>query len=77
LRIPWNEIQLERSKRFWCNYIVLILGNEEKVPLRISERMAHKLGILERIPEASGLSAESNFETLSDSFVASQMKKPD
>jgi hypothetical protein len=50
LRIPWNEIQIGRDKSFWRRYIVLTLGNEEMIPMRISERMARKLGILERLP---------------------------
>jgi hypothetical protein len=50
LRIPWNEIHIDRDKFLWQRYIVLTLGNEEKIPMRISERMARKLGILERLP---------------------------
>lgn len=50
LRIPWNEIQFGRDKFLWRHYIVLTLGNEEKIPMRISERMAGKLGILQRLP---------------------------
>ncbi len=48
LRIPWNEIQFARTKRFLRTYIVLALGNEERIPMRISERMARNLGILDR-----------------------------
>jgi hypothetical protein len=33
--------------------ILLTLGERERIPMRISERMAGKLGILERIPENS------------------------
>jgi hypothetical protein len=50
LRIPWNEIEMTRKTRFLRNYVVLVLGNEEKIPMRISESAACKLGILERIP---------------------------
>lgn len=50
LRIPWNEIQTGTKRYFFRNYIVLMLGNEEKIPMRISERMARKLGILDRCP---------------------------
>jgi hypothetical protein len=46
LRIPWNEIQFSRAKFLWLRFVVLTLGNEEKIPMRISERMARKLGIL-------------------------------
>jgi hypothetical protein len=51
LRIPWDEIQFSRKKLFWRKYVVLTLGREEKIPMRISERMARKLGIMERVPE--------------------------
>ena len=50
LRIPWNEIQFGNDKFLWRHYIVLTLGNEEKIPMRISERMADKLEILKRLP---------------------------
>jgi hypothetical protein len=50
LRIPWNEIQIGRAKILWRQYIVLTLGDEDRIPMRISERMAGKLGILERLP---------------------------
>ena len=50
LRIPWNEIQLGRAKRFFRSYIVLTLGNEEKIAMRIPLRMARNLGILDRCP---------------------------
>jgi hypothetical protein len=50
LCIPWKEIQFSRTKYFWRRYVVLTLGNQEQIPLRISERMARNLGILERLP---------------------------
>ncbi len=50
LCIPWNEIKLGRAKMFWRRYIVLTLGEQERIPMRISERMARNLGILDRIP---------------------------
>ena len=50
LRIPWDEIQFGRTKFFFRTYIVLTLGNQEKIPLRISLRMARNLGILDRCP---------------------------
>jgi hypothetical protein len=50
LRIPWSEIQFGRAKLLWRRFVVLTLGAEERIPLRISERMARKLGIFERIP---------------------------
>ena len=51
LRIPWDEIRFGRTKFFFWPYIVLTLGNEEKIPMRISLRMARNLGILDRCPE--------------------------
>lgn len=52
LRVPWKEIQVSRAKFLWRRYIVLTLGNQERIPMRISERMANKLGILDRLPES-------------------------
>jgi hypothetical protein len=50
LCIPWKEIQIGRTKFLWRWYVELTLGEQERIPLRISERMASKLGILERVP---------------------------
>ena len=50
LRIPWDEIQFGRTKFFFRSYIVLTLGNQERIPMRISLRMARNLGILDRCP---------------------------
>jgi hypothetical protein len=50
LRIPWTEIKFGRTKYLWRQYVVLTLGNQEHIPMRISERMAGKLGILGRLP---------------------------
>jgi hypothetical protein len=50
LRIPWNEIQITQLTRFWRSYVVLTLGKEEQIPLRIYQRMARKLAILDKIP---------------------------
>ena len=52
LRIPWSEIAFSRTRYFFCRYVVLTLGKEEKVPLRISERAARKLGLNERMVAA-------------------------
>jgi hypothetical protein len=51
LRIPWDEIRFNRTNFFFRTYIVLTLGNEEKIPMRIPLRMARNLGILDRCPE--------------------------
>jgi hypothetical protein len=50
LRIPWDEIRFGRTKFFMRTYIVLTLGKEEQIPMRISQRMARNLGILDRVP---------------------------
>ena len=51
LCIPWEEIQMRRIRFLWLPYMVLTLGEQEHIPMRISQRMARKLGILERIPD--------------------------
>lgn len=48
LRIPWSEIRFGRTRFLWRRFVVLTLGNEERIPMRIPERMALKLGISER-----------------------------
>jgi hypothetical protein len=45
LCIPWREIKIGSAKFLWMRYVVLTLGNEERIPMRISERMARNLGI--------------------------------
>jgi len=52
LRIPWEEITLERKRSFFRNFIVIRMGREEQIPFRISERAASKLGLLERMPSS-------------------------
>ena len=59
LCIPWNEIGIGRTRRFFRHYIVLTLGEQERIPFRISERMARKLGILERLAVAGQLPQSS------------------
>jgi hypothetical protein len=49
LRIPWSEIHFVKITRYWSRFVVLTLGNREAVPMRISERMARNLGILDRM----------------------------
>jgi len=50
LCIPWQEIQLGRTKFLWRRFVVLTLGKQERIPMRISERTAGKLGIQGRLP---------------------------
>lgn len=75
LFIPWKEIKFGRDKFFWMRCVLLTLGDEERVPMRISEGIADKLGLQMRFPDATDLSTEPNFDTLSDSFVESLKKK--
>jgi len=49
LRIPWTEIKIARTTSLWQQFVLLTLGDQERIPMRITERMARKLGILERI----------------------------
>jgi len=49
LRIPWDEIRISRKNLLWRKLIQLTLGNQEQIPMRISERMARNLGILDRV----------------------------
>jgi hypothetical protein len=53
LRVPWNEIKFDRTQFLLRRLVVLTLGNEERIPLRISERMARDLGITGRFPVES------------------------
>ena len=76
LSIPWKEIQFAITEGVWRRYVVLTLGNEEQIPMRIPERMARNLGILNRIPEASSLPAEPNFDNLSERFSDPSGRKP-
>jgi hypothetical protein len=50
LRIPWNEIRFAKARRYFFAKIEMTLGNEERIPMRISQRMARNLGILDRVP---------------------------
>ena len=47
LAIPWNEIQIHPGRFLWIRQFVLTLGNKERIPLRISERIAYELGIID------------------------------
>jgi len=59
LRIPWTEISMGKTKLLWRNYLILSLGNQERIPMRVSERMARKLGILKGIPPSSPVASVS------------------
>ena len=47
LAIPWCEIQIHPARFLWIRQFVLTLGNKERIHLRISERIAYELGLLE------------------------------
>ena len=53
LRIPWNEIRFSTTTYFLRRYMVLTLGTNEQIPLRISQRMARNLGLTERFSAPS------------------------
>jgi hypothetical protein len=75
LCIPWKEVQLRRTRFSWRRYVVLTLGVQERIPMRISERMARKLGILDRVPGGSAFDVEPNFDQLPDDFPDPTEKK--
>ncbi len=60
LRIPWSEIQFGKAKFFFRTYVVLNLGNQGKIPMRISSRMAAKLGILDRVQSDSKVTSSGS-----------------
>jgi hypothetical protein len=76
LRIPWDEIQFSTDERVFSTYVVLTLGNEERIPLRITTDTARKLGILDRVPGGSAFDVEPNFDQLPDNFPDPSGKKP-
>ncbi len=50
LRISWNEIRIGKAKFLWRSYVLLTIGNQERIPMRISKRMASNLGVFDRFP---------------------------
>lgn len=59
LRIPWNEITAGIARHFWRNDIVVTLGVEEQIPMRITQRMVRKLRLFEKFPDLA-LASRSN-----------------
>ena len=53
LAVPWEEIEIGSTTLFWRKYVELRLGREERIPLRISKRMANRLGIPEVIDQTA------------------------
>jgi hypothetical protein len=52
LCIPWKQIDVDKAERSRKPIVVLQLGANERIPLQLSERIASRLGILERVPDA-------------------------
>ena len=46
LCIPWDEIRLGEKGNRWGWGMILTLGKDEQVPMRISGRTARKLGLI-------------------------------
>jgi len=75
LCIPRSEVKVSQTKVLWRKYLVLVLGGQEHIPMRISERTARKLGILDRVPGESAFDVGPNFDRLPDDFPAPTAKK--
>jgi hypothetical protein len=43
LLIPWHEIHEQRIDGFWRSYVLLTLGRTERVPMRLSKRLADSI----------------------------------
>lgn len=77
-------MQVSATNYFFRDYIVLTLGNEERIPLRMNLSLANKLRLKERFPQSfeqfpawARDDREPNFDTLSESFFESQRRKPE
>jgi hypothetical protein len=75
LCIPRSEVKVSQTKVLWRKYLVLVLGGQEHIPMRISERTARKLGILDRVPGECAFDVGPNFDRLPDDFPAPTAKK--
>ncbi|QNI36694.1 hypothetical protein [Edaphobacter albus] len=49
LCIPWNEISFSETTQFFMRFVVLTLGEQERVSMRISVKAAEKLDLLNRM----------------------------
>jgi hypothetical protein len=43
LLVPWSDIKVRRSKGWLFEYVILTMGHELAIPLRIREKLAAKL----------------------------------
>lgn len=48
LLIPWREIQVSRRRYFLFEYVQLLLGREERIPLLLFPRTAERLRLAAR-----------------------------
>lgn len=53
LSIPWNEIERNTARHRSRDVVVLTLGREQQIPLRLSEGVAAKLELLEKAKMAA------------------------
>ncbi len=74
LRIPWEEITVSSTRWFWRDYVVLTLGREEQVPMRISMRMARNLGLLSRLTGAGSVPPQARSDVYRSSSTGSGTK---
>lgn len=49
LCIPWNEISFSETSQFFMRFVVLTLGEQERISMRISWKAAEKLDLLSRM----------------------------
>ena len=49
LCIPWEEISFSETSQLLMRFVVLTLGKQEQVAMRIHRRAAEKLGLLDRM----------------------------
>ncbi len=53
LCIPWTDIESGKTTHKLERFVVLTLGNKERIPLRLTERIAGRLGVLEGMPNTA------------------------
>ena len=49
LCIPWEEISFSETSQLLMHFVVLTLGKQEQVAMRVHRRAAEKLGLLDRM----------------------------
>jgi hypothetical protein len=43
LLVPWSDIKVRRSKDWFFEYVILAMGHQLAIPLRIREKLAAEL----------------------------------